>query len=66
MDAVTVTTGVHLNRGKTPGVGVAPMDDGRWMVGFGPDCTVFGSADQLRAVAQQILAQVPAPVEVAG
>lgn len=59
MAAVTVTTGVHFTRGETPELDVTPMGDGRWMVGVSEDCTVFGSAVQLRAVAQQILDQIP-------
>lgn len=59
MDPVTVTTGVHFNRVTVIELDIAPMGDDRWMVGISPDCTIFGTAGQLRAVAQQILDQVP-------
>lgn len=59
MAAVTVITGVHFNRDAVIEMYIAPMDGDRWMVGISQDCTIFGTAGQLRSVAQQILDQVP-------
>lgn len=62
MAAVTVITGVHFNRDAVIEMYIAPMDGDRWMVGISQDCTIFGTAGQLRSVAQQILDQVPGGV----
>lgn len=57
-----VTTGVHYGRDEDVSLDIAPIDGGRWMVGVGSDCTIYGTAAQLRGLAGQILDQVSDPM----